>query len=194
MAESGARLVGWLFDQEHGLFAYAPIYLLAPAGWLALRRRDPERWRAITAIILVYVGVMTVPFLNWAGWRGGWSPAARFLVPIVPLLAVLVCAAIAQLERLPMALRALVAIQIGADLILWQHPGLLWNDGTGTSALFKFLDRGSGALSHLAPSLATPMTERTIVSLTVILSVWCTLTVWLWFAGSRDQIRVSKRP
>ena len=45
VTESATRLVGWLFDQEHGLLPYAPIYLLVPAGWLALWKRDRDSVR-----------------------------------------------------------------------------------------------------------------------------------------------------
>jgi hypothetical protein len=178
-AESITRIAGWLFDQEHGLLPYAPIYLLVPAGWLALRRRDRALGADITIIVGAYVAVMTMPFLNPHGWRGGWTPAARFLVPVAPFLAILAFAAVAHMRRLPVVVLAIVAVQVCLDAVLWQYPGLLWNDGVGTSALLEFLDGGTGRLSSYAPSIFPPLPVRTVAIVAVALACWVLLTVRL---------------
>ena len=147
------RLAGWLVDQEHGLLLYAPIYLLLPFGWWALWTRDRRLCTELSLVVASYVGVMAVPFLNPHGWRGGWSPAARFLVPVMPLLAIVAFAAVARRPRTPVVIRALVVVQVALNVMLWQHPKLLWNDGKGTSALAAYLDGGSGALSRHLPSI-----------------------------------------
>ena len=178
-AESLARIVGWLFDQEHGLLPYAPIYLLVPAGWFALRRRDRELGTDVTILVGAYVAVMTMPFLNAHGWRGGWTPAARFLVPVAPFLAILAFSAVAQVLRLPVIVLALVGLQIVLDAILWQYPGLLWNDGIGISALLKFLDGGTGRLSAYVPSIVPPLPVRTVAMVVVAAACWLLLTAWI---------------
>jgi hypothetical protein len=177
--ESITRIVGWLFDQEHGLLAYAPIYLLAPAGWFALRRRDRELCTDITILVAAYVAVMTMPILNAHGWRGGWTPAARFLVPVAPFLAILAFSAVARLRRLPVIVLAIVTLQVCLDAILWQYPGLLWNDGTGSSALLKFLDRGTGQLSSYVPSIFPPLPARTVAIVAGALAFWLLFTGWV---------------
>jgi hypothetical protein len=179
VAESVTRVIGWLFDQEHGLLPYAPIYLLAPAGWLVLWKRDREMCADISILLGAYVGVMTIPVLNAHGWRGGWTPAARFLVPVAPFLAVLAFAAVAHLRRLPAAVLAIVAVQIALDALLWQHPGLLWNDGIGTSALLRFLDRGTGWLSSKVPSIFPPLGGRQIALIAVAVIGWMAFTALL---------------
>ena len=177
--ESLTRVMGWLFDQEHGLLPYAPIYLLAPAGWFSLWKRDRELCVDISLVITAYVGVMTVPMLNAHGWRGGWTPAARFLVPVAPMLAILAFSAVARVRRLSVVVIALVAVQVCLDAIVWQHPGLLWNDGSGTSALLKYLDGGTGRLSSFAPSFVEPVGGRTI-AMVAAASIGCLLlTAWL---------------
>lgn len=178
-AESITRIAGWLFDQEHGLLPYAPIYVLVPAGWLALRRRDRALCADITTVVGAYVAVMTMPFLNAHGWRGGWTPAARFLVPVAPFLGILAFSAVAQVPRLPGVAIAIVGLQLCLDALLWQYPGLLWNDGIGTSALLKFLDGGTGRLSSYLPSIFPPLAARTVVILAVASVFWVGLTVWL---------------
>jgi hypothetical protein len=179
VAESVTRIIGWLFDQEHGLLPYAPIYLLAPAGWFVLWKRDRELCAELSIVVGAYVGVMTIPFLNAHGWRGGWTPAARFLVPIAPFLAIATFAAVAHLRRLPAVVMAIVSVQVFLDALLWQHPGLLWNDGIGTSALLKFLDGGTGWLSMYVPSIFPPLGGRTIALIAAAAIGWLMFTVLL---------------
>ena len=155
ITEIVTRLAGWLVDQEHGLLPYAPIYLLVPFGWWALWKRDRALCTEISLVVGSYVAVMALPFANVHGWRGGWSPAARFLVPVMPLVAIIAFAAVANRPRTPSLVRALVVLQIALNALLWQHPKLLWNDGTGTSALAAYLDGGSGTLSQHLPAIGS---------------------------------------
>jgi hypothetical protein len=176
VGESLTRLAGWLFDQEHGLLPYAPLYLLVPAGWLALWTRDHEFCVDLSVVMATYVGIMTVPLFNAHGWRGGWSPAARYLVPIAPMLGILAFSAAAYAPRLPAIARSILALQVALDVILWQHPKLLWNDGVGASALCRYLDGGTGRLSSYAPSLTTPIGFRTITVIVSIVIAWAVIT------------------
>jgi hypothetical protein len=179
VTESVTRLAGWLFDQEHGLLPYAPIYLLAPAGWLALWKRDRVLCTEISILVGAYVGVMTMPMLNAHGWRGGWTPAARFLVPVAPFLAILTFGAVAHLRRLPAIVKVIAGVQVCLDALLWQDPHLLWNDGIGTSALLTFVDRGSGWLSSYMPSIFTPLNSRTMALVAGASAGWLLLTAWM---------------
>jgi len=177
--ESLTRLAGWLFDQEHGLLAYAPVYLLLPAGWLALWKRDREFCVEISAIVAACIAVVTVPIFNIHGWRGGWSPAARYLVPITPLLGILVFSAAAHVRRLPVLVIGLIVLQVSLDAIVWQRPKLLWNDGVGTSALLSYLDGGTGWLSSFFPSLVAPIGPWTIAMIISLAIAWVIITAWV---------------
>ena len=179
VTESLTRLVGWLFDQEEGLLPYAPIYLLVPAGWLALWKRERDLCVALTLVVAAYVAVITIPLLNAHGWRGGWTPAARYLVPVAPFLGVLAFAAVAWVPRLPPVVLVIVCVQVVLDAVLWQHPGLFWNNGIGRSALLAFLDRGTGYLSAVTPSIIPPMGVRTIAIVAAALMGWIVLTLSL---------------
>ena len=179
MKESATRITGWIFDQEDGLLPYAPIYLLAPAGWLALWRRDRTLCVEISIVVGAYVGVMTVPFLNTHGWRGGWSPAARYLLPIVPLLSILAFSAVAHMRRIPAIVLVIAGVQVCLDAFLWQHPRLMWNDGYGTSAFLRYLDGGTKRLSSNMPSLFPPVGSRTIAIIAATSIAWLILTAWL---------------
>lgn len=76
-------LPGLFFDQEFGLFIYAPVYALAFVGAGALWRR--HRAVALGAALAVVGVVLTASV--WPMWRGGFNPPARFLVPLTPALA-----------------------------------------------------------------------------------------------------------
>jgi hypothetical protein len=144
--EMGIRLAGLTIDQEFGLLPYAPILLLVPIGLAAM----PDR-RAAGALVFAsvcYVVPILWPVTNVHGWTGGWNPAGRFLVPIVPLLALTLPAAFAATPRI--LLIALVALQIGIDGYMWQHPKNLWNDADGVAAVCS---RGGMTICRWLPAV-----------------------------------------
>ncbi len=123
-------LPGLLLDQEFGLLVYAPALALAIPGFVFLWRRD--RRLAATAGAAVAVVVLTAG--TWHMWRGGFNPPARFLVPVVPLLAV--AAALAWDRR---GLTAGAALLVGWTLWTglagaWE-PRLVHRDRDGTAPL-----------------------------------------------------------
>ena len=148
------RLAGLLVDQEFGLLIYAPIYALAIVGLMAMGRNTPSTAADMGApprvdkddvwlmrpdsagpILFVagcYLALVLCPLTNVQGWTGGWSPPARFLTPIVPLLIVPVFHALKVVPK--PVLIALFALQIGIDAVMWQVPKLAWNDGDGRAA------------------------------------------------------------
>ena len=88
-----ASYVGWIglwLDRYWGLFSTAPIFFFVPAGLFALWKRSRS-----TAVQLLVIG--TPYFLAIAStyfWRGGPTATPRYLVPLIPLLAVPVVAAV----------------------------------------------------------------------------------------------------
>lgn len=134
--EMFARGTGLLFDREYGLIAYGPVYLLAGPGLLVLSSRRQPLSRDLIVVLACYLVPVLLPLTNVHGWTGGWSPAARFLVPVSPLLWLCVytyAAHAAGAGRVVVA--ALVALQLALDAFVWQFPKTLWNDGDGLSAL-----------------------------------------------------------
>lgn len=76
-------LPGLFFDQEFGLLVYAPIFVLSLAGFAYLFRL--RRSLAVAGLFAAFGVIATASV--WPMWRGGFNPPARFLVPLVPLLA-----------------------------------------------------------------------------------------------------------
>ena len=78
---------GLLVGPARGLLWYSPVLILAVPGAVAFWRRDRSkaRWLLLAsgAVALVYVAL----YGKWYMWHGGYSWGPRFLVPLLPLLA-----------------------------------------------------------------------------------------------------------
>jgi hypothetical protein len=76
---------GLLVDRQYGLLIVAPVYALAVVGLAALWRSPSHR------MLVVAVGVLALPYValtaDFRVWWGGWSPPARYLAVLAPLLA-----------------------------------------------------------------------------------------------------------
>jgi hypothetical protein len=144
------RMAGLLLDQEYGLLIYAPIFTLIVL--LFFGRRDTRTVQlALWSVIAAYLIPILLPYTNVHGWTGGWSPAARLWVPIVPLLAVALALAFTKAPR-PLVVTA-VAVQVAISAYFWQNPKNLWNDGDGTAAV---CERGGFTGCSALPSFVRP--------------------------------------
>jgi hypothetical protein len=141
------RMAGMLFDQEFGLLPYAPFLLIGIFGIVALWRTRPDLLVKIAVVTGSYLVAMALPMSNAHGWTGGWSPAARFMVPIVPLLALTVVSGMRTAPRILSI--AVVVVQIGHNVYFWSNPKNLWNDGDGIAAICT---RGGARFCRYLPS------------------------------------------
>jgi len=173
--EIASRVFGLLIDQEHGLLAYAPVYLVVLPGFLFLQRDDRKRFREAVVLLLAYLVPVVLPGLNRHGWAGGWSPAARFLVPVAPVLVIVGFEYASRLRRVPVAIALLCLVQVALNLLYWSRPKLLWNAGTGRSALFAFLSPAGFDIAAWWPSWHLPSLYGATVSLCVVVA-WIVLS------------------
>jgi hypothetical protein len=129
-------IVGLFVDREHGLFVWAPVYLLLPAAWWVTRRE--------TAILLAPALLLIVPAAAHDQWWGGFSPVGRFLLPIVPLFVVIVAWALQERSR---ALRLAFALLLLPQMVIsgyaWQHPRVLWPLGDGQNRALAAVPGGA---------------------------------------------------
>lgn len=122
--ETGARVAGMLFSRDYGLLPFAPVYVLAFAGLWTMRSLPMCGSRVIWALLATYLATLLIPYSNPYGLAGGFAPASRMIVPIVPLLAI---AAFVCARGLPRVRWLLVGLQIAIDVYVWQWPKTLWS-------------------------------------------------------------------
>jgi hypothetical protein len=146
-------LPGLFLDQEFGLLVYAPVLALAVPGFLRLLRRD--RARALATAALVAVVVLTSS--TWHMWRGGFNPPGRFLVPVVPALAVLAAGALEGGLRAGAAL--LVGWSLWAGAIGAIEPQWVHRDRDGTAPLFRGVS-GAEEWTRLLPGYVLGEPDR----------------------------------
>jgi hypothetical protein len=124
-------LPGLLFDQEFGLLVYAPVFALAAPGLVRLARRRPLVAAASGAMIAAVLAVASA----WPMWRGGFNPPARFLLPVVPVLAIGAAAWLGRGLTFPAAL--LIGWGAWAGLAGTIDRDLVHRDRDGTAPLFR---------------------------------------------------------
>jgi hypothetical protein len=77
-------VVALFLDRAYGLLPYAPVWLSAFAGFVLLARRGLRD--ALPHVLLA--ATIFLPILGWRVWFAGFCPPARFLVPLIPVLAI----------------------------------------------------------------------------------------------------------
>ncbi len=146
-------LPGLFLDQEFGLFVYAPVLALALPGFFRLFGRDRPRALAATALVVVAV----VTSATWHMWRGGWNPPGRFLVPVLPALALLAAGALGGGLRAGAAL--LVGWSLWTGLAGAAQPRLVHRDRDGTAPFFRALS-GAEEWTRLLPGYVLGEPDR----------------------------------
>lgn len=138
--------LGLLVDRERGLFGYAPIYAIAPAC-LALTWRENRR-------LLVPIVLLFLPMASFVVWSAGFSPAARYLVPLMPLVAL---PAVRALDRpaVRWAAAPLLVFQAAIVAYAWGHPRALWPKDLGGNELLDHIPIVGPAYAAWLPSIAT---------------------------------------
>jgi hypothetical protein len=170
---------GMLFDRIFGLLPFAPVYLLAVVGIIAMfqsaRRSDRRLLFAMSVTVLPYVAILMAFYY----WNGLWNPPARFQTTLVPLLAAPLAfslvACSSWLYRILYGVRAVWGFVMMSIMVA--DPRRLWP----LNAPYQWLAQ-AGDLLHAAPPAVTidlwsrlpavdPLNERTLP----INTAWVTL-------------------
>ena len=177
-------VLGLLADHEYGLLPYAPAFLFAAGGVVALVRRFPI---TATAALLSFVGTL----LTGASfvWWGGTSSPARFLVPVLPVLALSIAMWWSRATAWS-STAGIAAIGVGAvvtiAIALAERGRFVINAPDSRYSIFEWAN-GNVDLPAALPSLFRPDTgigqEATIAGL------WAAVAVALFLILPRATFR-----
>jgi hypothetical protein len=138
--------MGLLFDRSRGLIGGAPVYLLAPAAWLIAWRRT---WPWLLPISLLFL-----PMAAYVDWPSGFAPAARYLAPIMPLVALpAVFAARVALFRL--IAWPVLAWQALLTIAAWRYPFGFWPTDDYSNALLQRVPLAGPIVERWLPSIVS---------------------------------------
>ena len=154
-------LPGLALDQEFGLLPYAPVMALCAAGFVRLARDGTRQAWAALALVAVVVGTAA----SWHMWRGGFNPPARFLMPLLPVLALGLAAAVRHGTGAAAALLAGWSLWAGALGAV--DPSLVHRDRDGTAPFFRAWS-GAEEWTRLLPGYVLPETAGDRAALTLV--------------------------
>ena len=178
-------LLGLFFDCAFGLFAYAPIWLLAlPAALLLLRQHNRVLIDSLF-VVLPYL-LMVAPR---GEWFGGWSPPFRYGTVALPFLALWLVPLLSEPKRGGRQfLIAVLAAATAALTIVWiVEPGWTYNLAHGRSHLLDYLSSALKAdAARFFPSSTRPRLATWIWPLLTIPAV-CLLW-WVPKRGARAGV------
>jgi hypothetical protein len=180
---------GLLFDQQFGLLPNAPVYLCAILGlWTLLRRR----FFVALATLLVIVPYAAVVAM-YAMWWAGYSPPARFLVPISLPLALPIGLWFSSLRS-----RSARLLACGSLLLSVLITATMATAGRG-ALVFNFRDGSSRLLSWMSPLVDVtsgfPSLFRTALPKALIdAAVWLAAIAVVAAAGRRMDRRPVSAP
>ena len=111
-----SALLGWLLDQKMGLLVFSPIYTVAILGVVRVCR-ERGIWRLLLAPFVYYASLLMVGF-----WVQRSVPP-RYLVPLLPLGAILVACALREVSGRFFAVA--VGMVLALSLLKWLEPRLI---------------------------------------------------------------------
>jgi hypothetical protein len=146
---------GLLFDQEYGLLAYAPVYILAATGLFHMWRAGAELRRQAVEIAFIFVALLATVGA-FGIWWGGTSAPARPIASGLPLLMLPIAMAFrsapaGSARRAAQHLLLWISVGIAITLAVGRDGLLINNARDGTSALLEFWSP-RWELTSLAPT------------------------------------------
>jgi hypothetical protein len=154
-------LPGLFFDQEFGLLAYAPVFVLAVPGLVRLARTQRRAAGLASGLVVAVVAVAAA----WPMWRGGFNPPARFLLPVLPALVVGMACWLKRGWTFPAAL--LVGWGLWTGLAAVADRDLVHRDRDGTAPFFR-AHSGATEWTRLLPGYVLEESARDRRPLTLV--------------------------
>jgi len=133
---------GLFFDQEYGLLATAPVYILAATGLYQMWRAGGESKRLAIEIACVFAALLATVGSHRLWWGGTSAPArplaSGLLLLAVPIATAFRSAPAGSARRAGQHLLLLIGAGIALTLAIAQDGLLINNARDGTSALLEF--------------------------------------------------------
>ncbi len=152
-----------LFDRQFGLVSIAPIWALTLPGLGMLWRAR----RADTLASLLLAGATLGVGASFSMWWGGSCPPARFVVPSLPALALLLAPALGRRRDLAAALFGL-----SLSVVAWaaEAPRAIHNQASGESGLLRLLAPDLD-LDPLLPSFVVEDPHAVLLALSLLAAI-----------------------
>jgi hypothetical protein len=174
--------VGILMDRQYGLVADAPIYLALFAYWtLATPRTRAWLW---------IVASLVLPMSAYADWSAGFSPPARYIVPILPFCAVALAESL-RVPRMRTAIAGLSAVQVVFTVFAWHHPRSLWPWIDGWNPLLRDLGAPGSVYARWLPMADAADWRHTAASAAMLIAFNAAL-VWIARRSTKGESRSSE--
>ncbi|NJP05872.1 MAG: hypothetical protein HC837_09730 [Chloroflexaceae bacterium] len=173
-------ITGLLFDQAHGLFFYAPWYLLALVGFWFLWQRPAHRGHALFLVFMYATYHVSVGAASH--WISGATPAPRYIIPIVTILVLFCAVALDALwqRRAWLQILTLTTASFLATFLILANRGMLYRDKNTFAN--RFLARFDlAAFSVWLPSFR----QETLLQSYGLLWVWSAVFLLCWWCCSR---------
>lgn len=133
---------GLLFDQEYGLLAYAPAYILAATGLYQMWRSGAELRRQAIEIGVIFLALLATVGAFGIWWGGTAAPArpiaSGLLLLMLPIATAFRSAPAGSPRRAGQHLLLWIGVGIAITLTIGQDGLLINNARDGTSALLDF--------------------------------------------------------
>ncbi|HYB96506.1 MAG TPA: hypothetical protein VEC39_16155 [Vicinamibacterales bacterium] len=146
---------GLLFDQEYGLLAFAPVYILAATGLWQMWRAGGELRRLAIEIACIFGALLAAVGAFGIWWGGTSSPsrpiASGLLLLMLPIAAAFRAAPVASARRAAHHLLLWLGVGIAVTLVFAQDGLLINNERDGSAALLAYW-APRWELSTLAPT------------------------------------------
>lgn len=171
----------YLLSPGGSLWGTSPILILAfPGAWMLWRGRQP---RYVWATVLMVLGfAIGHALMSGPHWFGGplWPP--RFMIPVIPFVAICALPAIEYVLNKP--LKSVIGLAMGILVLYslwWQFNGVAldWNDFANSLPPESFhlgeWGKGINYLRYMRPVILTPLWFDNHLNFT-----WLRTDVYLW--------------
>ncbi|CAA9293732.1 MAG: hypothetical protein AVDCRST_MAG77-4985 [uncultured Chloroflexi bacterium] len=154
LAQALTGAPGLLLDRQFGLLPYGPVYLLGLGGIALLPRAIGKAPAALLLLpVVAYAGFIAC----FSYWYGAFSPPARMLVPVAPLLVAPLVAGLAAAPHWAWLYAMLCTLTAAQARLLLDVPRLRYNQADGQSAVLEHLSATWGRdVTGWLPSFVAP--------------------------------------